>query len=264
VKQSKWMVPALLGCVALLWGRPNLSRADDFDLEDLLGDAKLYFTAPIRWDGSDWLFFGGSVAAIAVAHQYDGRVRTQLAPAGPAGVMGSDTNSIRDAVPAASLVVGTWIVSEFTSDSFAHTEAYMMLEAAGFSTVTAEALKYAAGRERPDQTTDPNNWREGGSSFPSLHTTAAFAVGTVFAESGNDDYRWLRRVVGYGMASATAYLRVHENQHWLSDTVAGAALGIATGRFSTHRRLQRAHDWNLSVTPSQYGGVKLTFNMIVN
>jgi membrane-associated phospholipid phosphatase len=263
-KQSKWVVPALLGCVGILWGRPDLSHADDFDLGDLLGDAKAYFTAPIRWDGEDWLFFGGSVAAIAVAHQYDGRVRTQLAPTGPAGVMGSDTNSIRDAIPAASLVVGTWVVSEFTDDSFAHTEAYTMLEAAGFSAVTAEALKYAAGRERPDQTTDPNTWRAGGSSFPSLHTTAAFAIGTVFAESGNDDYRWLRRALGYGMASATAYLRVHENQHWLSDTVAGAALGIATGRFSTQRRLKRARDWNLSVTPSQYGGVKLTFNMIVN
>jgi hypothetical protein len=35
-------------------------------------------------------------------------------------------------------------------------------------------------------------------------------------------------------------------------------------RIATHRRLARAHDWNLSVTPSQYGGVKLTFNMIVN
>jgi membrane-associated phospholipid phosphatase len=264
VKQTKWMAPALLGCVAVLCGRPNLSHADDFDLGDLLSDAGMYFTAPIRWDSNDWLFFGGSVAAIAVAHEYDGRVRTQLAPAGPAGVMGSDTNSIRDAIPAASLVVGTWLVSEFTNNSFANTEAYTMLEAAGFSSVTAEALKYAAGRERPDETTEPNNWRDGGSSFPSLHTTAAFAVGTVFAESGSDDYRWLRRALGYGMASATAYLRVHENQHWLSDTVAGAALGIATGRFSTHRRLQRTHDWNLSVTPAQYGGVKLTVNMIVN
>jgi membrane-associated phospholipid phosphatase len=105
-----------------------------------------------------------------------------------------------------------------------------MLEAAGFSSITAEALKYAAGRERPDETTSVNDWRDGGSSFPSLHTTAAFAIGTVFAESGDDDYRWLRRAVGYGMASATTYLRLHDNQHWLSDTVAGAALGIATGR----------------------------------
>jgi membrane-associated phospholipid phosphatase len=258
------MAAALLGCAAALWGRPNLSHADDFDLEDVLSDAKLYFTAPIRWDSSDWMFFGGSVAAIAVAHAYDDRVRTQLAPAGPAGVTGSDKDSLEDAIPAASFVVGTWLISEFTDDSFAKTEAYTMLEAAGFSSITAEALKYAAGRERPDETTDPNSWRDGGSSFPSLHTTAAFAIGTVFAESGDDDYRWLRRALGYGMASATAFLRVKQNQHWLSDTVAGAALGIATGRFSTHRRLQRAHDWNLSVTPSEYGGMKLTFNMIVN
>jgi undecaprenyl-diphosphatase len=156
------------------------------------------------------------------------------------------------------------VVSEITGDSFASAEVGTMLEAAGFSSITAEALKYAAGRERPDQTTNPNDWRAAGSSFPSLHSTAAFAIGTVFAESGDDDYRWLRRALGYGMASATAYLRLHDNEHWLSDTVAGAALGIATGRFSTHRRMQRAHDWNLTVTPSQTGGVKLTFNMIVN
>jgi membrane-associated phospholipid phosphatase len=254
----------VLGCTAVLAGCPTVSRADDFTFGDLLSDAKLYFTAPIRWDGSDWLFFGGSIAAIAVAHDFDSRVRDHFAPAGAAGLAGTDPNSLRDAIPAASLVVGTWLVSKVTDDSFANTEAYTMLEAAGFSTVTAEALKYAAGRERPDESTDSNDWRDGGSSFPSLHTTAAFAIGTVFAESGNDDYRWLRRAVGYGMASATTYLRLHDNQHWLSDTVAGAALGIATGRFTTHRRLERAHDWNLSVTPSEYGGIKLTFNMIVN
>jgi len=137
-----------------------------------------------------------------------------------------------------------------------------MLEAAGFSCVTAEALRYAAGRERPNETTDSNDWRAGGTSFPSLHSTAAFAVGAVFAESGSDDYRWLRRLVGYGMASATVYLRVHDNQHWLSDTVAGAALGIASGRFATQRRLQRAHAWNLSFAPSPDGGLMMNFSRI--
>lgn len=254
----------MLGCTVLLGARPTGCRADDFTLGDLLGDAKLYFTAPLRWDGSDWLFFGGSVAAIAVAHDFDDRVRDRFAPAGAAGVMGSDKNSLRDALPAASLVVGTWLISQITDDSFAKTEAYTMLEAAGFSSITAEALKYAAGRQRPDETLDSNDWRAGGSSFPSLHTTAAFAIGTVFAESGNDDERWLRRALGYGMASATTYLRLHGNQHWLSDTVAGAVLGIASGRFATHRRLQRAHDWNLSVAPAPGGGLALTFNLIVN
>ena len=92
----------------------------------------------------------------------------------------------------------------------------------------------------------------------------AFAIGTVFAESGEDDYRWVRRFIGYGMASATVYLRLHDNQHWVSDTIAGSAIGIASGRFSTHHRLERAKDWNLSLAPSQHGGAMLTFNMIVD
>jgi membrane-associated phospholipid phosphatase len=262
VKQANWTALSLLGMTLLLCGRPDLSRADDFTLGDVLTDTRLYFTAPLRWDESDWLFLGGSLAAIAVAHDFDSRVRAHFAPVGAAGLTGSDPNSIRDAIPAASLVVGTWLVSEVTDDSFANTEAYTMVEAAGFSTVTAEALKYAAGRARPDQTTDPNDWRDAGSSFPSLHATAAFAVGTVFAESGSDDYRWFRRLLGYGMATATGYLRVHGNQHWLSDTVAGAALGIASGRFATHRRLQRLHDWTVSFAPSPDGGLMMTVSRI--
>jgi membrane-associated phospholipid phosphatase len=35
---------------------------------------------------------------------------------------------------------------------------------------------------------------------------------------------------------ATGYVRVNENVHWLSDTVAGAALGIATARFLLNRQ----------------------------
>jgi membrane-associated phospholipid phosphatase len=265
MKQSKRTTCALLAAaIVVLGSRPLPSRADDFTLADALSDAKLYFTAPLHWDESDWLFLGGSIVAIAATHQFDARVRDHFAPTGAAGLTGADADSVRDILPAASLLAGTWLVSEITDDSFANTEAYTMAEAAGFSTVTAEALKYAAGRERPDQTTDPNDWRNAGSSFPSLHATAAFAIGSVFAESGSDDYRWFRRIIGYGMAGATAYLRLHDNQHWLSDTVAGAALGIATARFSTHRRLQRARDWNLSVTPSQSGGLMLTFNLIVN
>ena len=66
--------------------------------------------------------------------------------------------------------------------------------------------------------------------------STAFAIGTVFAESGNDEYRWIRRIVGYGVAGATGYVRIKENVHWLSDTVAGAALGIAAARFVLNRQ----------------------------
>jgi membrane-associated phospholipid phosphatase len=135
-----------------------------------------------------------------------------------------------------------------------------MLEAAVLSSATAFILKTAAGRERPYQTRDANAWRNGGDSFPSLHATAAFAIGTVFAESGGDYYRVLKRVVGYGLAAGTAYLRVRDRDHWLSDVVAGAGIGEATGRFIVNRHRDRFETAQFMVIPMR-DGISLQFAM---
>ena len=228
---------------ALLFGMlvwPGSSSADSFSIGDVLQDAKLYVTAPLRWDADDWLYFGGALAAIGAAHAFDSRVRTHFAdPKQP--LNGEDKNSARDALPAAALVVGTGLYAVMIGDRDGYRETGSLLEAGIFSTATAEVLTLAAGRERPDATTSPNMWGHSGDSFPSVHVTAAFAIGTVFAESGNDEYRWIRRIIGYGVAAGTAYVRVHENVHWLSDTVAGSALGIATARFVLNREGGEQH-----------------------
>lgn len=223
---------------ALLFGMlfwPASCLADSFSIADVLEDTKLYVTAPLRWDSQDWLYFGGALTAIGAAHGFDSRVRTHFVDPTQA-LNGEDKNSARDALPAAALVVGTGLYAAMIDDRDGYRETGSLLEAGVFSAATSEVLTLAAGRERPDATTSPNMWRQGGDSFPSVHVSAAFAIGTVFAESGNDEYRWIRRILGYGVAAGTAYVRVHENVHWLSDTVAGSALGIATARFVLNRQ----------------------------
>ena len=241
-------------------------RADGLGPGDFFHDLGQYVTSPLRWDEGDWLFFGGALAATAAAHTLDGRVRDHFA-GDPASQLdgGQDPHSTRDIIPAAALLGGTWLISTVTGNEFGQGESYSMIESSLFSVMTLEGLKYAAGRDRPNETLDVNAWREGGSSFPSLHTGVAFAVGTVFAESGDDEYRWLRRAIGYGMAGATGYLRLHGNQHWLSDTVAGAAVGMATARFSINRRLERIQgleSLSLQVLPEP-GGLMLSFALPV-
>jgi membrane-associated phospholipid phosphatase len=229
---TKWALLALVIC-----GTPILGHAADSFLDTTLEDTKLYFTSPLRWDDGDWLYFGGALLAVGAAHSFDGRVRDHFATGSKAMLNGGeDANSLRDAAPTAALVAGTGLYAAFLNDRDGYRETWSLIEAGAFSGVTAEALGYAIGRERPDATTSPNEWGKGGDSFPSLHTTVAFAVGTVFAESGNDEYRWIRRIIGYGVASATAYVRTSENVHWLSDSVAGAALGIATAKFVLNRQ----------------------------
>jgi membrane-associated phospholipid phosphatase len=259
---GKAIAAALLGSAGT-FGLSPACRAESFGVADVWTDTKLYFTAPLRWDTADWLFFGGAVAAVGAAHQFDGNVRRHFTTS-TTPLDGKDVHSTRDAVPAAALLVGTWAYATLIGNQTGRVEAYTMGEAAVFSTVTTEALKYAAGRLRPSETTRVDQWRSGGSSFPSLHASAAFAIGTVFAESGGDDYRWTRRVLGYGVAAGTAYIRLHDNQHWLSDTVAGAAIGAASARFTLNRREQRAHKWDISVAPTPGGGVSLGFSRVLD
>lgn len=210
-------------------------RADPYSVDTALEDTKLYFTAPLRWDAEDWAYLGGTLAIIGISHEFDHRVRTHFATGSNAVLNGKDKNAVRDALPAVALVVGTGLYAGALGDSDGYRETWSLLEAGVLSTATGEVLSYAVGRERPDATTSPNAWHQGGDSFPSVHATAAFAIGTVFAESGNDEYRWIRRIIGYGVAGATSYIRVRENVHWVSDTVAGAAIGIATARFVLNR-----------------------------
>jgi len=237
-------------------GTPAPPEASD---TGLASDIKRYFTAPLHWDRSEWAWFGGALVAVGAAHHYDTQVRTHFVK-----TLGSTTTTnkdVQDALPTAAVFVATWGYANLIGDSNGRGEAWAMLEAGGLGGLTAYALKYAIGREGPDQTSDPNQWRKGGgNSFPSFHSTAAFAVGTVLAESGSDDYRWLRRLLGYGLGAGTAYERLKHNAHWLSDTAAGAALGIASAHFAMNRRDRKDEDTGLSVVPVERGAM-LTYNV---
>jgi len=242
----------LLGPLAVAFA--GSAHADDWmSVRGALEDVGHYYTAPLRWDGADWLAFGGTLAAVAAAHSFDARVRSDLATGPGALNGGQDKNSLRDALPVAAIVGGTWAYAGFLGDRDGYRETWGLIEAGVLSTATGELLALGVGRERPDATTSPNAWGKSGDSFPSVHVSAAFAVGTVFAESGNDEYRWVRRILGYGIAAGTGYLRMHENVHWLSDTVAGSALGIATARFVLNREEGKEPTAALSFQPTKDG-----------
>jgi membrane-associated phospholipid phosphatase len=238
---------------------PAAAPAAEDTGQGLGSDIRRYFTAPLRWDHNDWAWFGGALVAIGASHHYDTQVRTHFIK-----LQGLQTNAKDgpDTLPTAAVLAATWGYATLVNDENGRREAWAMLEAAGLGSATAYALKYIARREGPDQSSNPNQWgKGGGNSFPSWHSTAAFAVGTVLAESGNDEYRWVRRLLGYGLGAATSYERLKHNAHWLSDTVAGAALGIASARFTMHRTYRdKTEGAALGVMPVERG-VMLTWSV---
>ena len=104
------------------------------------------------------------------------------------------------------------------------------LVASGITT----ALKYAVGRARPAGDGDSDVFRpfSGATSFPSGHTTLAFAVATVLADESHDP--WLD-IALYGGASLTGFARMNGDRHWASDVLAGALIGHLTARWLSRR-----------------------------
>ena len=240
---------------------PTPAEAEPPTSSGLVHDAGLYFTAPLRWNAGEWAWFGGALLAIGASHHYDTQVRTHFTKGlTPTEISSIDTKDFQDLLPAVGVLVGTWGYAVLIDDPNGHHEAWTMFEAATLSAINAYALKFIIRRQGPDETSDPNAWeKSGGRSFPSEHATAAFAIGTVLAEAGGDDYRWLRRVLGYGLGIGTSYLRLKHNAHWLSDTVAGAGLGIATAQF-TLNHAYRNQTSGFALLPVQ-GGAMLTYRM---
>jgi hypothetical protein len=68
-------------------------------------------------------------------------------------------------------------------------------------------------------------------SFPSGHTAVAFASAGFLYQEYKEVSPWYG-VAGYAMATATGYLRIYNNKHWLSDVVTGAGIGIVSSKIA--------------------------------
>lgn len=87
------------------------------------------------------------------------------------------------------------------------------------------SLKRLVGRRRPDRSTR--------TSWPSGHTSSAVAALTVL--DAHLPGRAVTRLPLVALGATVALSRVQHRRHWLSDTIAGAALGYACGRVACGR-----------------------------
>ena len=116
-------------------------------------------------------------------------------------------------------------------------EAGAMLEAAALSGAAAYALKQLHGARTPVRRRRLGRLGRGRRRrFRPCTRRPRSRSARCSRSPGNDRHRWVRRVLGYGLAVGTAYARMDHDAHWLSDTVAGAGLGIATARFVMKQR----------------------------
>ena len=83
--------------------------------------------------------------------------------------------------------------------------------------------KYTFKEKRPD--TNARN------SFPSGHTATAFMCAEFLYQEYKEVSPWIG-YSGYLIATATGYLRIYNDRHYLNDVVAGACIGIISTKFA--------------------------------
>ena len=176
--------------------------------------------APSVSDGFDtkgWIIIGTGAALVALAQSYDGEVqrgnRDTLLPK----EMSEAGDFLGTGIPGAAIVL-TQLAFD-TNSGIAHTEALLT------TFFTTYALKFANQRRRPES--------ENRLSMPSGHTSTAFTSATSLTYA----YGWKAAVPGYLLATMVAMSRINDNAHWLSDTIAGATIGIFWGRATSLHHL---------------------------
>jgi membrane-associated phospholipid phosphatase len=118
----------------------------------------------------------------------------------------------------AALTAGLFVAGRFSHGPVFRAMTYDMADAVVVTLGYTSALKVAVGRERPNGADDR--------SFPSGHAANAFALAAV----ADRHYGWRVGVPAYGLAAVVAASRVRVDAHYLSDVVAGSAIGFLVGR----------------------------------
>ncbi len=214
-------------------GNESLLSKDYWRL--LRQDVQEVFTAPAHWDASDWLVFSGVTAGIVTVGVFDEDLQK--------AVQRNRTRTTDDIFKAVqpfgaeysiAMLGGFYLGGEIFKDPKAKAVALDGLSASLIASGLIDLpLKYTFGRNRPMK--DHGAFRfepfSGNDSFPSGHSTQAFAVATVIAEHYDSVFI---KVGSYGVASMVGYARINGNRHWTSDVLAGAALGTFVGHVVVH------------------------------
>ena len=188
---------------------------------NFLQDQKQIWTSPLRLRFSDtqWLVPIAGVSAGLMLTDRDVSQHLSLDPKTVSHYNNISTASIGALVGGAA---GMWMLSYPSRNEHWRETGLLAGQAALNSLVVVEAMKYSFGRERPYQGGAEGHFFQGGTSFPSEHAAAAWAVAGVI---GHEYPGPLPRLLAYGLASVVSYSRIRAGQHFPSDVFVGGTIG---------------------------------------
>jgi membrane-associated phospholipid phosphatase len=189
----------------------------------------------------------------------DASVRTALVWRNPS-VAGTLSDLLAVTLPSGVVAYDLFTVRATGGDLWrAEADVLLVAESVAVTGALVEGMKYATARERPSAFYGRASNRDDDLSFVSGHVavvfSAAAAGGTVARLRGYGCWP-LVYAVGFAGSAFTGYLRLAADQHWLSDVLAGSAVGLSVGLLVPYLHREARGGLSLLLVPRP-GGLAL-------
>jgi membrane-associated phospholipid phosphatase len=195
-------------------------------------DQERIWTSPahIRLDDATWLvpLAGITAALFATDKQYSASLSMN-----PTTISHYKTISNVGIASLAGAGAGAYLMSFPTHNQHWRETGFLAGEAALDALIPIEVMRYSLGRDQPYLGNGSGAFFQGGTSFPSEHAAAAWAIAGVFAHEYPGT---LPKLMSYGIASVVSFARVSGRQHFPSDVLVGSVLGYLVSQSVYSRR----------------------------
>jgi len=219
-------------CAALCIVATHSACAEQAEYIKLVSDdIEHVISAPAHWKAAEWHNAGWlSLGILSTAALIDKPLQDEMqrhAPNNNHAVLQVERLGAQYSV----LVLGGFFLAGTVGDETASAVAQDGLAASLIASgLIAPTIKLLVGRSRPRNNSGTTHFKpfsDLNASFPSGHTTEAFALASVISE--HYQQTWVSYST-YGLASLVGLARSYHSAHFASDIVAGAALGTWVGQ----------------------------------
>jgi membrane-associated phospholipid phosphatase len=234
------------------------------DIARTWSDAKKFASTPAHWSPADWTVVGAVLGGALLLGTADHSAR-DLAQRNQS----TDSDHLFEIgrqygreVYGLAIAGGCYVGGLASRNSGLRKTGVAVFESIAFAGVTTTVFKALLGRSRPYLEEGSTHFagptlNDDRSSLPSGHATVAFALSSALAgRIGNT----VATIGLYSLATLTAASRVYHDEHWLTDSFLGAAIGTASGFAALRFQDDAMDEPSLTLFPTTKGiGVALRF-----
>jgi membrane-associated phospholipid phosphatase len=197
--------------------------------KNVLHDEKAIFTSPfhINRENAKWWILFGAATGVLIAN--DQRISDSL----PQKTVVTKASTWASRLGADYSIYPLWgtfyLVGKAGDNPRARDTGRIGIEALIDADITANILKLATQRPRPEHQGDKLGFFTGGDAFPSGHAIKSWALARVAAREFPD--KKVVPILAYSAASVVSLARFGGRRHSASDALAGSAMGFFIGDF---------------------------------